>query len=244
MAFDNYASFQSKPKAVVLLSGGLDSTTLLYSVANDGYDVHGLSVDYGQRHRTEIEYAKRSAERIGGRHSTIDLTTVTRFLTGSSLTNPEVAVPEGHYADENMRVTVVPNRNAMMLTVAFAVAASEGAKRVAVAVHAGDHAIYSDCRPEFVERFQAMQDASLGEHIELYTPFLHVDKLEITRRAVRLGVPVEETWSCYNGGELHCGRCGTCVERAWAIAEAGIEDPTAYRDPGYWREVMSAAPSV
>jgi 7-cyano-7-deazaguanine synthase len=233
-----------QPKAVILLSGGLDSTTLLYRVRRDGYHVHALSVDYGQRHRTEIDHARRLAQGIGARHSVIDLTTVTRFLTGSSLTDMAVDVPEGHYAEETMKATVVPNRNAMMLTVAFAVASSERANCVAVAVHAGDHAIYPDCRREFIECFRTMQDMSLGEHIDLHAPFLTIDKVEIARQAVELGVPLERTWSCYKGGPVHCGRCGTCVERAWAIAQVTEIDPTPYGDPDYWRQAIAQAATV
>jgi 7-cyano-7-deazaguanine synthase len=126
-----------------------------------------------------------------------------------------------------------------MLTAAFGVAQSIGASVVAAAVHSGDHAIYPDCRREFIERFQAMQDASLGEHIELRTPYLDLDKVDIAREAGHLAVPLAETWSCYRGEAHHCGRCGTCVERAWAIAEAGLPDPTPYRDPSYWRGIMA-----
>lgn len=228
-----------KPRAVVLLSGGLDSTTLFYRLAAEGYHLHGLSVDYGQRHRREMEFARRTAARLGAAYDVLDLTSVTHLLATSALTNPAIAVPEGHYEGETMRLTVVPNRNAMMLSAAFGVAQSTGAEVVAVAVHSGDHAIYPDCRREFIERFQEMQDASLGEHIELRAPYLDVDKVAIAREAGRLGVPLAETWSCYNGGAHHCGRCGTCVERAWAIAEAGIEDPTPYLDGEYWRQVMA-----
>jgi 7-cyano-7-deazaguanine synthase len=228
-----------RPKAVVLLSGGLDSTTLFYRLAEEGYALHGLSCDYGQRHRKEMEFARRTAHRLGAAHDVVDLTSITHLLATSALTNPSIDVPEGHYEEETMKVTVVPNRNAIMLTAAFGVAQSIGACVVAAAVHSGDHAIYPDCRREFVERFQAMQDASLGEHIELRTPYLDRDKVDIAREAGRLGVPLAETWSCYRGDARHCGRCGTCVERAWAIAEAGLPDPTPYQDPGYWREVMA-----
>jgi 7-cyano-7-deazaguanine synthase len=228
-----------RPKAVVLLSGGLDSTTLFYRLAEEGYDLHGLSCDYGQRHRKEMEFARRTASRLDAAHNVVDLTSISHLLTTSALTNPSIDVPEGHYEGETMKITVVPNRNAIMLTAAFGVAQSIGAEVVAVAVHSGDHAIYPDCRREFIERFQAMQDASLGEHIELRTPYLDVDKVAIAREAGRLGVPLSETWSCYKGDTHHCGRCGTCVERAWAIAEAGIPDPTQYQDGDYWRRVMA-----
>jgi 7-cyano-7-deazaguanine synthase len=228
-----------RPKAVVLLSGGLDSTTLFYRLAEEGYDLHGLSCDYGQRHRKEMEFARRTATRLGAAYDVVDLTSITHLLGTSALTNPSIDVPEGHYEEDTMRVTVVPNRNAIMLTAAFGVAQSIGAAIVAVAVHSGDHAIYPDCREEFIERFQEMQDASLGEHIELHAPFLRVDKVAIARDAGRLGVPLAETWSCYRGDNHHCGRCGTCVERAWAIAEAGLVDPTPYQDSGYWRAVLA-----
>jgi len=226
------------PKAVVLLSGGLDSTTLFYRLAEEGYDLHGLSCDYGQRHRKEMEFARRTAARLGAAYDIVDLTSITHLLATSALTNPSIDIPEGHYEGETMRITVVPNRNAIMLTAAFGVAQSIGASVVAVAVHSGDHAIYPDCRKEFIERFQEMQDASLGEHIELRTPYLQTDKVAIAREAGQLGVPLAETWSCYKGDAHHCGRCGTCVERAWAITEAGLPDPTRYQDPGFWRQVM------
>lgn len=228
-----------RPKAVVLLSGGLDSTTLFYRLAEEGYDLHGLSCDYGQRHRKEIEFARRTAGHLGASHDTVDLTSITHLLATSALTNLSIDVPEGHYEEETMRVTVVPNRNAIMLTAAFGVAQSIGAVVVAAAVHSGDHAIYPDCRREFIERFQAMQDASLGEHIELRTPYLDIDKVAIAREAGRLGVPLGETWSCYKGDTHHCGRCGTCVERAWAIAAARLPDSTVYQDPDYWQQVMA-----
>lgn len=234
-----------KPKAVVLLSGGLDSTTLFYRLAEEGYYLHALSVDYGQRHRKEMQFARRTAERLGASYDVIDLTSVTHLLTSSALTNRSVHVPEGHYESHSMKLTVVPNRNAMMLTAAFAVAQSIGARAVAVAVHSGDHAIYPDCRAEFIERFQNMQDASLGEHIELLAPYLSVDKVAIAREAGRLDVPLSDTWSCYNGQEHHCGRCGTCVERASAIAGAGIADPTAYQDTEFWKRVtVGCAPAA
>lgn len=228
-----------RPKAVVLLSGGLDSTTLFYRLAQEGYDLHAVSCDYGQRHRKEIEFARRTAERLGAKHDVVDLTSITHLLATSALTNPSIEVPEGHYEGETMKVTVVPNRNAIMLTAAFGVAQSIGGAMVAVAVHSGDHAIYPDCRREFIERFQAMQDVSLGEHIALGAPYLDVDKVEIAREAGRLGIPLAETWSCYQGDTHHCGRCGTCVERAWAIAEAGLPDPTPYQDGDFWRRVMA-----
>jgi 7-cyano-7-deazaguanine synthase len=151
-------------------------------------------------------------------------------------------VPDGHYAEETMRCTVVPNRNAIMLAIAFGVAVPLGAETVAAAVHAGDHFIYPDCRPRFVETFAAMQCAALDgvAQIAFETPFLHWSKADIVREGARLGVPFAETWSCYKGGGYHCGRCGTCVERREAFYLAGADDPTVYVDPDYWQEACSA----
>ena len=138
-----------------------------------------------------------------------------------------------------MRVTVVPNRNAIMLTIAFGVAAAEKTEAVGAAMHAGDHFIYPDCRPEFTDAFQAMQNMALEGmwEVNLYTPFIERSKTDIARLAGELGVPIAETWSCYKGGERHCGRCGTCVERLEALHMAGVNDPTDYDDPDYWRSV-------
>lgn len=234
-----------KPRALVLLSGGLDSTTLFHRLHAEGFQLHGLSIDYGQRHRREIDFARRTADHLGATYDVVDLTSVTHLLTTSALTNPSLPIPEGDYEEDRMRQTVVPNRNAMMLATAFGVAQSTGARMVATAVHSGDHALYPDCRREFIERFQEMQDVSLGEHIELHTPYLDLDKTDIAHEAGRLDVPIEETWSCYNGGTVHCGRCGTCVERAWALHQAGVPDPTRYLDNRYWRQVLgkSAPPT-
>jgi 7-cyano-7-deazaguanine synthase len=171
-------------------------------------------------------------------HDVVDIAAVGRLLTGSALTSGGGAVPEGHYAEETMRVTVVPNRNAIMLAIAFGVAAAERADAVAAAVHGGDHFIYPDCRPAFVEAFEAMQRHALDgvARISFSTPFLRMSKADIVREGARLEVPFAETWSCYKGGALHCGRCGTCVERREAFHLAGVEDPTPYEDPDYWVE--------
>ncbi|HEY0409758.1 MAG TPA: 7-cyano-7-deazaguanine synthase, partial [Candidatus Dormibacteraeota bacterium] len=147
------------------------------------------------------------------------------------LTDAAVEVPDGHYADETMRITVVPNRNAVMLAIAHAVAVAEGVPTVAAAFHAGDHPVYPDCRPAFVDAFRRMQTLAtegFGPRDMLVTPFLHLDKAAIVRAGHRLGVPFERTWSCYRGGDRHCGRCGTCVERREAFTLAGVADPTAY----------------
>lgn len=227
----NGSTRSTQKLAVVLCSGGMDSVTLAYLMKDRGYALHLLSVDYGQRHAKEMLHARRTAEKLGGKWDMIDLTAVTRFLTGTALTDRNVDVPDGHYASPTMKKTVVPNRNAMMLAVAYAVAASEEAAVVATAVHAGDHAVYPDCRPEFIRAFNEMEYASLGEdhEVTLIAPFLNLYKEDIAAEGARLGVDFTETWSCYKGGTVHCGTCGTCYERREAFDKAGLVDPTTYR---------------
>ena len=225
-------------KTIVVCSGGLDSVTLAYKVAAE-HKLHSLiSFDYGQRHKKELDYAARTARDLGVKHHIVDLTSVGALLGGSSLTSDEIDVPDGHYAQETMRITVVPNRNAIMLAVAFGAAASAGADAVAAAVHGGDHFIYPDCRPDFINAFGAMQNHALEgvKDVSLYTPFVHVTKADIALEAGRLGVPIDLTWSCYKGHDTHCGRCGTCVERREALELACVKDPTVYEDREYWKQ--------
>lgn len=223
-------------KTIVVCSGGLDSVTLAHKVAAEDGDFCLVSFDYGQRHKKELAYAKKCGARLPARHRIVDIAAVGRLLSGSALTD-EQAVPDGHYAEETMCITVVPNRNAIMLAIAFGAAAAEQAGRVAAAMHGGDHFIYPDCRPAFIQAFETMQRQALDgvADVALYTPFLLLSKADIVGEGARLGVPFEETWSCYKGGALHCGRCGTCVERREAFHLAGVRDPTAYEDAEYWR---------
>lgn len=227
-------------KALVVCSGGLDSVTLAYKVANEGTLTSLLSFDYGQRHRKEVDFAARCAKQLNVPHIVIDLSQVGAQLTGSALTD-NIDIPDGHYAEDSMKVTVVPNRNAIMMTIAFGLATSQGADTVAMAAHGGDHFIYPDCRPDFIEAFAKMQKLALDglAEIDLYTPFLHVDKSEIVREGHIHNVPFADTWSCYKGHEQHCGRCGTCVERHEAFHLAGIKDPTEYADTTFWQSVVS-----
>ncbi len=229
-------------KALVVCSGGLDSVTLAYKVAHEGSLTSILSFDYGQRHRKEIDFARRCADQLDVKHIVIDLSQVGAQLTGSALTD-DIDIPDGHYAEDSMKVTVVPNRNAIMMTIAFGLATSQHADTVAMAVHGGDHFIYPDCRPDFIDAYAKMQALALDgvagdDNISLYTPFLHTDKSAIALEAHKLHVPVEETWSCYKGDEQQCGRCGTCVERIEAFHLAGVEDPTPYADSEYWKTVI------
>jgi len=224
-------------KGVIIVSGGMDSVTLAHLARSDvGPDgsLHLVSFDYGQKHKKELEYASECAVDIDADWHTIDLTNITSFLTGSALTDPSIEVPQGHYADETMKLTVVPNRNMMMLSVATAIAVAEGADFVATGVHAGDHPIYPDCRPEFIESCNTTaQRATKGfakQGFQIVAPFVWMSKDQIVSVGARLNPPVDysKTWSCYEGGAVHCGKCGTCVERKEAFSLAGEVDPTEY----------------
>ncbi len=226
-------------KTIVICSGGLDSVSLAHMVAANRKLTGLVSFDYGQRHRKELDYAALCAKRLDVPHDIIDMRGIGAALTGSALTD-DVDVPDGHYAEETMRVTVVPNRNAIMLTVAYGIAAARGDQAVATAVHGGDHFIYPDCRPDFTQAFEFMQYMALDGYadVSLYTPFVHRSKADIVTEGQRHNTPFAETWSCYKGGVHHCGRCGTCVERREAFDLAGIADPTHYDDPDFWAEAV------
>ncbi|MFE5027905.1 7-cyano-7-deazaguanine synthase QueC [Streptomyces sp. NPDC056656] len=216
--------------AALSFSGGMDSTTLAAHYDHQGYDLLLLSFDYGQRHHRELEAARRVAGHYQAEHHVVDLTAVGALMPGSALTDLTVDVPEGHYAADSMRTTVVPNRNAIMANVAVGIASARGAEIVALGIHAGDHAVYPDCRPEFLTALQACVTSALDGFATpvVEAPFIHGTKTDIARRAAELGAPIALSWSCYNGGAAHCGRCGTCVERHEAFTEAGLLDPTEY----------------
>jgi 7-cyano-7-deazaguanine synthase len=224
-------------KSILIYSGGLDSTVLLYDLLKQGHEVHCLSVDYGQRHRREIESAKAITAWLGVDHQVADLRSITGLLAGSSQTSPDVQVPEGHYAAESMKLTVVPNRNMILLSVAVGWAISLKAHQVVYAAHGGDHAIYPDCRPDFVDALKHAVTLADWHQVNLRGPYTAIDKSDIVKIGDRLRVPFEKTWSCYNGGDLHCGRCSTCVERREAFEKAAVADPTEYGDRDFWRTV-------
>lgn len=215
-------------KAVAITSGGLDSTTLLHWLLAEGYQVHALAFNYGQRHAKELRFAAIQAQRGGATFDVLDLTVLRPLLHGSALTDSTIAVPHGHYAAPNMAVTIVPNRNAVMLAIAYAVAVAEDAAAVALGIHAGDHPIYPDCRPEFAAAFASMETLATGREIALLAPFSTQTKSDIVVLGARLGVDYAATWSCYQGGDVHCGLCGTCQERREAFQLAGVPDPTLY----------------
>ncbi len=227
-------------KTLVICSGGLDSVSLAHMTAATRQLTRLVSFDYGQRHKKELEFARAAADRLGVPFHLIDMRPIGAALTGSALTD-DIDVPDGHYAEETMRITVVPNRNAIMLSIAFGIAAANGDVAVATAVHGGDHFIYPDCRPAFTEAFDAMQQAALDGYAttRLWTPFVHRTKGDIVTEGAAHGTPFAETWSCYKGGAHHCGRCGTCVERREAFDLAGVTDPTVYDDPEFWRQAIA-----
>lgn len=224
-------------KALAIVSGGLDSVTLAHFLDHHGQLSGILSFDYGQRHKKELVYAEAAAKRLNVPFHKIDLTNITTHLKGSALTD-NIDVPDGHYAAETMKQTIVPNRNAIMLAIAYGIAPAHGYNAIAIAIHAGDHFIYPDCRPEFAELFERMEKKAMEgvADIKLLTPFVTITKKDIAHHADILKVPIAETWSCYKGGEIHCGRCGTCVERREAFMLAGVTDPTVYEDSDYWIE--------
>lgn len=217
-------------KTVVLLSGGMDSVTAFHEVRREHEVVAALSFDYGSKHNArEIPFAALHAARAGVPHRTIDLGFINDCFE-SDLLKSGGDIPDGHYAEENMKRTVVPFRNGIMLAIACGFAESLGAEALAIAAHSGDHAIYPDCREPFMQGMASAMEAGTYARIRLLRPFIDMDKTSIARRGAELGIDFAETWSCYKGGEIHCGTCGTCVERREAFLLAGLPDPTSYRE--------------
>lgn len=221
----------SDRRAVILLSGGLDSTVLAAAMLEDGWSLSALSVDYGQRHQRELLAAERVAAALGIPHRILNLSWFASLIPASSQTDASVPVPYGHYAEATMKVTVVPNRNMVMLSVAAAHALGIGAQAIAIAAHAGDHAIYPDCREEFMQAFLACVRSGNwdADGLHLHRPFVGMSKADIARVGRDANAPMHLTYSCYEGQAVHCGRCGTCVERREAFDLAGVPDPTEYR---------------
>lgn len=214
--------------ALIVLSGGMDSVTMLHEYA-DSIDL-AVSFNYGSNHNMrEIACARRQCERLGIEFIEIDLSFIGQYFHSSLLEGAD-SIPEGNYDFDNMKSTVVPFRNGIMLAAAAGLAESHGLKAVMIANHAGDHAIYPDCRETFIKAMGAAIAAGTYENIELRAPYTLLSKVDIARRGKELGVDYGDTYSCYKGGEQHCGRCGTCIERREALAEAGIPDPTVYEN--------------
>lgn len=214
--------------SVIIVSGGMDSITLLYDKKDE--IALGISFDYGSNHNAkEIPFAEMHCRRLGIKHITINLDFMHRYFKSSLLEGAE-AIPEGHYADDNMKSTVVPFRNGIMLSIAIGIAESNNLKKVLIANHGGDHTIYPDCRPEFIKAIDAAAYAGTFVNAHAEAPYTNITKGDIARIGKQLGLDYTETWSCYKGGDKHCGKCGTCVERKEALAEAGIKDATEYEE--------------
>ncbi len=210
--------------AILILSGGLDSTTLLYWVLSKGYSVHALSIDYGQKHKKELKIAAEHCKKLNVSHKVISLESIKGMLGKSSLVGAQ-EVPEGAYVEDNMTSTVVPNRNMILLSIAIAYAIDKNAGIVFYGAHSGDHALYPDCRPEFVESMKKAASLCHYYPITIEAPFLHKSKAEIVKIGEELKVDFSLTWSCYKGGDVPCGVCGTCIERQKAFSENKLIDP-------------------
>lgn len=216
-------------KIILIYSGGIDSTVLLYHLRSEGAEVRALGVNYGQRHHCELEAGKTICRKADVEYRIADLSSIKPLIAGSALTG-DVAVPEGHYTEECMKQTVVPNRNMIMLSVAIGWCVSLKFDGVAYGAHAGDHTIYPDCRPEFVDAMSRAAELCDWHQVQVFRPFVTKSKADIVRLGMELGVPFDMTWSCYKGESVHCGKCGTCVERREAFVTAGVTDPTKYAD--------------
>ena len=213
--------------SVIVVSGGMDSVTLLYEKKDE--IALGISFDYGSNHNhNELPLAALHCQRLGIEHVVVPLGFMHQYFKSSLLESGD-SIPDGSYDEENMKSTVVPFRNGVMLAVAAGIAESNGLTKVLIANHGGDHTIYPDCRPEFIAAMDAAVEAGTFARVRVVAPYTNISKAEIARRGRALSIDYAETWSCYKGGDVHCGTCGTCVERKAALREAGIEDNTPYQ---------------
>ncbi|WP_199608802.1 7-cyano-7-deazaguanine synthase QueC [Flocculibacter collagenilyticus] len=214
-------------KVVVIYSGGMDSFTVLNKALNEGHEVYALSFDYGQKHVKELECAATVCEENKINHKVIDISAINQIIAGSALTD-EIDVPEGHYEEESMKTTIVPNRNMILLSLAVGYAVSIKASKVFYGAHSGDHAIYPDCRPEFVKKMNDVCKIANYEEIEIVSPYLNVSKIDILTDGIKMNLDYSKTWTCYNGREKACGKCGACQERLEAFKLNNAKDPIQY----------------
>lgn len=214
--------------SVIILSGGMDSVTLLYDYQMD--IALAITFDYGSNHaKKEIECAKWHCEQLGIEHLIIPLDFIHQYFKSSLLEGSD-AIPEGNYNDENMKSTVVPFRNGIMLSIAAGIAESRNLKNIMIANHAGDHAIYPDCRATFIESMNEAISYGTYNNINIVAPYTNLTKSDIAIRGYLNNVDYSHTWSCYKGGDIHCGKCGTCMERKEAFELAKLNDPTIYEN--------------
>ncbi|MBA6341629.1 7-cyano-7-deazaguanine synthase QueC [Colwellia sp. MB02u-10] len=214
-------------KVVVIFSGGMDSFTVLHRALKDGKEVYALTFDYGQKHVKEIACASKVCQQLGVAHKVIDISSINQLLAGSSLTD-DIDIPEGHYEAESMKSTVVPNRNMILLSLAVGYAVSVEAAQVYYGAHSGDHAIYPDCRPEFVMKMNDVCQIANYQAVEIFSPYLTNSKSDILTDGLKMGLRYDDTWTCYNGRAQACGKCGACQERLEAFADNNVTDPLAY----------------
>ena len=208
-------------KTVIVLSGGMDSTTLLYKLIAEWKEVSAISFNYWQRHSKELVFAKKTCDKLGISHEIVDISNITNLISNSSLTSKDIDVPEWHYAEENMKKTVVPNRNMIMASIAIWYAVNIWANELALWVHAGDHAIYPDCRPEFIEALNQVSQIANFEPVTIYAPYVEwVDKGDIVIEGINLWVDYSLTWTCYKWLDEPCGKCWSCMERLLAFDKA------------------------
>lgn len=225
--FDTIKSMSKS--AIIVLSGGMDSSVLAHMLAKEGYLLKAITFDYSQKHGPrEIECAKKQSEKLSIEHRVVDLRSLSEIFGASALTDPNSPVPSGHYSHDSMKITVVPNRNMIMLSIAGAWAIASKYDFVSYAAHAGDHTIYPDCRSEFADAVNSALQLADWRKISLLRPFVSKNKAEICKLGSTLDVDFSQTWSCYRGGLKHCGHCGTCVERKEAFDLSGVLDPTIY----------------
>ena len=215
-------------KVVAVYSGGMDSFTVLHKAINEGHDVLALSFNYGQKHSKELDCAQAVTNELGIAHKILDIQSISSLFTSSSLVSSDIDVPEGHYEAENMKSTVVPNRNMILLSLAIGYAVNEQASEVWYGAHSGDHTIYPDCRPEFVDIMDQASRTANFEPVKVYAPYLNSDKIGILKDGLALGLDYSKTWTCYKGLDKACGKCGSCVERLEAFLANSRVDPITY----------------
>ncbi|ARU54179.1 MAG: 7-cyano-7-deazaguanine synthase QueC [Pseudomonadales bacterium] len=217
----------AQDKAVVIYSGGMDSYTLLNLALRQHHRVYALSFNYGQRHSKELHFAQKVCDELAIPHKLVDIMAINQLILGSSLTD-DIEVPEGHYEETSMKSTVVPNRNMIMLSLAIGWAVSIKANVVYYGAHSGDHAIYPDCRPEFVQKMDDVARIANYEEVQIQAPFMYMSKIDILAQGLQWQLDYGKTWTCYNGREKACGKCGSCTERLEAFTHHGLKDPLAY----------------
>lgn len=215
-------------KVLPVVSGGMDSVTMLHELIYRGYEIDEvISYNYGQRHVKELDFVAWNVEHLGLKHKIIDISFMAQLLDQSALTG-DTEVPEGHYEQDNMSLTVVPNRNMILASIAIGRAVNNGAEAIALGVHSGDHAIYPDCRPEFISALRTASLIANYQLIDVLAPYLEMDKGKIIERGLTIGVDYSHTWTCYKGLEKACGVCGSCQERLEGFSQNSIEDPLEY----------------